>query len=116
MQRYVLLPAAVRMRDKIYEDTFKVWGEAQADKYILEMGDYLTMLADTPALWRQLPSKQVLPEGAKGDAFIARYARHMVFFRKQQDGRIGVISIRHVQMDLPAHFAKDLQRILDSDD
>lgn len=116
MERYVLLPAAIRMRDKIYEDSFKAWGEAQADAYVLGMGEYLNTLAETPALWRRLPSAQVLPKGAKSEAFIARYEKHMVFFRKQADGRIGVISIRHVYMDLPDHFGRDIERLLDAPD
>jgi plasmid stabilization system protein ParE len=44
--------------------------------------------------------------------WIVRHQHHFVFFRELPSGSIGIISILHTSMDLPARLKEDTQQIL----
>ena len=42
--------------------------------------------------------------------FFIRYQHHYLFFRELSDGTLGVISILHENMDIPARLRDDSER------
>jgi len=108
MAGYLFYPPADAAQDRIWQDTVETWGEAQAIRYIQGLHAHLQRLSETPALWRKLPGKLAVPADLKLDAYLSRYERHYVFFRKLSGDRIGILSLLHDRMDVPARLAEDL--------
>lgn len=50
MANYILTNKAVKDLSKIWDYTFEVWSENQADKYYYMLLDYCQALADKPGL------------------------------------------------------------------
>ncbi|MBC7148485.1 MAG: hypothetical protein H5U22_03820 [Rhizobium sp.] len=55
-----------------------------------------------------LPSEFVLPSGIDGYIDVSRYRRPYPFFREFESGKIGVMSILHERMDIPARLVEEL--------
>lgn len=99
-----IYPAARERLLQIWDYTERTWGEEQADAYVRGI------VAAAQDLWRQ----QIHWKPIRGDRFPgAWYIRHehdYLFFRELPDGDIGIISILHENMDLPARFRDDVER------
>jgi toxin ParE1/3/4 len=70
--------------------TFRIWGEAQTDRYIGELEDCCQQLADNPRLGRTCD--EVRPGLRRREQ-----GRHVVFYRKEPGG-ILVSRILHQRM------------------
>ncbi len=46
-----------------------------------------------------------------GRIYVSRYRRHYLFFREFDSGNIGVMSILHERMDVPARLAEELVKL-----
>lgn len=79
--------------------------------YIRGLHAHLEKLCRTRAIWRALPSDLVLPSGIGGSIYVSRYRRHYLFFRELASGKIGVMSILHERMDVPARLVEELGKL-----
>jgi len=100
--RYRFFPAADRRQDEIWDYTIGKWGERKAVEYIRGMHDAISNAADDKKLWRTI--------GRAGfeKVFYIRYGKHFIFFRVLTGGILGIISILHERMDIPARLKEDV--------
>ena len=101
--RYRFFPAADKRQDEIWEYTLSKWGERKAIEYIRGMHDAVSKAAENPQLW-QTPGRS----GFKR-VFYIRYEKHFIFFRLLPGGVLGIISILHERMDIPARLREDIK-------
>jgi plasmid stabilization system protein ParE len=113
MVAYRFFPKADAAQDKIWDDTVEKWGEAQAVTYITGLHAHLQRLCKDRMLWRRLPQKLAVPADVKREAYFSRYERHYVFFRRLDNGDIGIMSVRHERMDLPVRLMDDLAALFE---
>lgn len=80
----------------IYRDTFKKWGEIQADKYDASLKHSIDLITSNPNL------------GRKCDYIKSGYRRHEsghhIIFYRQRKNNILIIRILHEKMDIEKHF------------
>jgi len=89
---------------EVWEYSETTWGAAQADKYVRGLVAAIERIQDEPRRWRPLRDK-ALP-----GIFYFRHEHHFVFFRRLSKGQIGVITVLHESMNLPARLREDLTR------
>ena len=93
MAKYFLSNKAVEDLSTIWEYTFEVWSESQADKYYKYLIDSCQGIAFQPAIGKIYPEVSV-------NLFGCRANRHIIFYRKTSDGEVEIIRILHGRMDL----------------
>ena len=93
MSEYKLTNQAVADLSKIWEYTFEVWSEKQADKYFDELISNCKDIAENPDLGKNYEgiSKQLL--GIKAN-------RHIIFYRTLSEDYLEITRILHESMDL----------------
>jgi toxin ParE1/3/4 len=94
--RYVLTNKAVSDLSSIWDYTFEVWSENQADKYHQLLVDGFEELAGAPDKGKSFEEIEI---GLKG----FRVAKHIIFYLIG-DNRIEIVRILHEQMDLRQHL------------
>ncbi|GEQ87437.1 hypothetical protein ULMS_29450 [Patiriisocius marinistellae] len=99
MAEYKLTNKAVADLSKIWEYTFEVWSEKQADKYYDELIYDCQEIADNPNLGKKYEgiSKQLL--GKKSN-------RHIIFYRTLSQNYVEITRILHERMDLKKRIAE----------
>ncbi|MFA7343342.1 MAG: type II toxin-antitoxin system RelE/ParE family toxin [Terrimicrobiaceae bacterium] len=100
MPARIFAPAEARLVE-IWEYTLEKWGEKRADGYVRALVEKIHTLDKEPQCWRSVPDKTL-----RGVWFV-RHGHHYVFFRELSGGTIGVITVLHENMDLPARFKED---------
>ena len=90
---------------EIWDYTQRTWGEEQADKYVRGLVEAINAAQGKRHQWRC-----VTDEALSGVIFF-RHQHHYVFFRELSEGTLGVISIIHENMDIPARLREDSERI-----
>ncbi len=100
-------PATARIAD-IYDYSFRRWGPATADTYIDGLFEQFETIAGRRDDWRSTHSDY----GWNG--YFRRYRSHMIFWRENGDGRVGIVTVLHGRMDLPARLQDDI-RFLEED-
>jgi toxin ParE1/3/4 len=88
----------------VWDYTEQMWGEEQADRYVRGLAEAIHAAVGKRHRWRRL-----MDEALKGVFFI-RFQHHYVFFRELSDGTLGVISVLHEKMDIPARLREDSER------
>jgi len=106
MPAKIFAPSEARLLE-IWEYTLEKWGEEQADTYVCELLAAIQALPDHRLRWRPVADKSL-----RGVWFLL-HRHHFIFFRELPGGVIGVISILHENMDLPARLKTDAVRSLD---
>ncbi len=96
-----IYPAAKARILEIWDYTEKTWGENQADAYVRDLVEAINRAGQDRHRWRP-----VMDEALKGIFFI-RHSHHFIFFRELPTGTLGVVSILHENMDLPARLTED---------
>ena len=93
MPNYKLTNKAVADLSKIWEYTFEVWSEKQADKYYDGLISNCEEIAENPDLGKNYKgiSKQLL--GIKSN-------RHIIFYRTLNKDYVEITRILHERMDL----------------
>ena len=93
MASYILTNKAVEDLSTIWDYTFEVWSETQADKYYYMLLDYCQDLADNKLSGKHYPeiSEEIFGIGA---------GQHIIFYRRIKNNRIEVARILHSRMDL----------------
>jgi toxin ParE1/3/4 len=99
MSEYKLTNKAVADLSKIWEYTFEVWSEKQADKYYDDLISNCEEIAENPNLGKNYDgiSKQLL--GIKTN-------RHLIFYRTLSEDYVEITRILHERMDLKKRIAE----------
>ena len=99
MAEYKLTNKAVADLSKIWEYTFEVWSEKQADKYYDALILNCEEIAENPDLGKNYEgiSKQLL--GIKSN-------RHIIFYRTLNENYVEITRILHERMDLKKRIAE----------
>ncbi|WP_310991679.1 type II toxin-antitoxin system RelE/ParE family toxin [Aequorivita marina] len=99
MSEYKLTNKAVADLSKIWEYTFEVWSEKQADKYYDELISNCEEIAKNPDLGKNYEgiSKQLLGTQAN---------RHIIFYRTLSKDYVEITRILHERMDLKKRIAE----------
>jgi toxin ParE1/3/4 len=92
---YALSNSADRDLTDIYIYSFRTFGEAQADAYLLGLADCLQVLADNPRMGRQA---YIRP-----DLLCYRYGRHLIFYVSEEKD-IFIVRVLHDSMDFLRHL------------
>jgi len=99
MAEYKLTNQAVEDLAKIWDYTFDVWSEKQADKYYESLITNCQEIADNPDLGKKYNgiTKQLL--GMKTN-------RHIIFYRTLNESYVEITRILHERMDLKKRIAE----------
>jgi toxin ParE1/3/4 len=99
MAEYKLTNKAVEDLSKIWDYTFEVWSENEADKYYEELISNCQEIAENPDLGKSYEgiSKQLL--GMKAN-------RHIIFYRTLSENFFEITRILHERMDLKKRIAE----------
>ena len=83
---------------EIWDYTLKKWGENRADAYVRELVIAIHALDANRSLWRRVADKTLV------GVWFVRHKHHYIFFRELSGGVVGVITVLHENMDLPARI------------
>ena len=99
MAKYKLTNKAVEDLSKIWDYTFEVWSEQQADKYYDGLISNCQEIAEDPELGKTYEeiSEQLLAMKAN---------RHIIFYRTLNENYIEITRILHERMDLKKRIAE----------
>ena len=95
-KKYTYSKSAAFDVSKIYIDTTKKWGRAQADRYDQGLLETVLLLSEQPNIGRKC-------ESIKKDYQRHKYGRHIIFYRKRKTG-IFIIRVLHERMDYKNHL------------
>lgn len=93
MANYSLTNKAVEDLSKIWDYTFEVWSQPQADTYYYMLLDSCQALADGKAMGKNYSE-------IDENIFGFRISHHIIFYRKLKSSRIEIARILHSRMDL----------------
>ena len=93
MAKFKLTNKAVEDLSKIWEYTFEVWSENQADKYYEILISNCQEIADNPQLGKKY-------EGITLGLLGMKTNRHIIFYRTLDENYIEITRILHERMDL----------------
>lgn len=99
MTEYKLTNKAIEDLATIWEHSFKIWSENQADKYYDELIYNCQKIANDPDLGKNYEeiSKQLL--GMKS-------GRHIIFYRNLSNNYVEITRILHERMNLKKRIAE----------
>lgn len=87
--------------DEIYRYTRDQWGSDQADRYITGLFEAFDEISAHGVMSRPIPAEF----GVSGYFF--RYERHFIYWRKLENGDIGIVTILHERMHQIDRFRED---------
>ena len=93
MSSYILTRKALQDISRIWECTFEVWSEAQADKYFYMILDSCEEIGNKKVEGKSYPE-------IHGEILGYIMGQHIIFYRNIKGNKIEVIRVLHVQMDL----------------
>ena len=93
MAKYFLTNKAVEDLSKIWEYTYEVWSESQADNYYELLTSSFQEIVQNPDLGKNYDEIDKV-------IFGLRVGKHIVFYRMAQAGDIEILRILHQRMDL----------------
>ena len=99
MAKYKLTNKAVEDLSKIWEYTFEVWSEKQADKYYNEIISICQEIADNPGLGKFYDGISMQLLGIKS-------TRHIIFYRTINENFVEITRILHERMDLKKRISE----------
>lgn len=94
MRRFRLTPLAEGDLAEIWRYSAETWGEAQADRYVGELFDRFSLVADHPEMGRKRPA--ILPGACSMQA-----GRHVIFY-EMVDGRVVILRVVHERRNIAA--------------
>jgi toxin ParE1/3/4 len=99
MAEYKLTNKAVEDLSKIWDYTFEVWSEKQADKYYDELISNCQEIAENPEIGKFYKgiSKQLLGMNVN---------RHIIFYRTFNENYVEITRILHERMDLKKRISE----------
>jgi toxin ParE1/3/4 len=93
MAKYILTNKAVEDLSTIWEYTYEVWSESQADKYYELVTSSFGEIVQNPKLGKNY-------DEIDKAIFGLRVGQHIVFYHVAQSGDIEILRILHQRMDL----------------
>ena len=93
MAKYLLTNKAVEDLSKIWDYTYEVWSENQADKYYELLIEACQEISKSPDIGKNYDE---IEQGILG----FRVEKHIIFYRKTKAKEIEVLRILHGRMDL----------------
>ena len=93
MANYILTNKAVEDLSKIWDYTFEVWSESQADKYYFMLLDSCQELADESVSGKNYHE-------VNEDILGFKVGQHIIFYSKLKSNKIEIVRILHSRMDL----------------
>ncbi len=96
-----MLPAARARIIEIWNYTEATWGEQQADRYVRELVGASQRGGANRNAWKPVQDPALI------GVFFYKHIRHFVLFKELTGGDVGVITILHESMDLPARLRED---------
>ena len=93
MPNYSLSNKAVEDLSVIWDYTFEVWSEKQADKYYFELLNDCQELANNQSLGKNYYEINI-------EIFGYKSGQHLIFYRKLNVNEIEIVRILHSKMDL----------------
>jgi len=93
MPEFKLTNKAVEDLSKIWDYTFEVWSERQADKYYDSLITDCQEIADNPDLGKSY-------EGITQSLLGMKMNRHIIFYRNLNKNSVEITRILHERMDL----------------
>jgi toxin ParE1/3/4 len=93
MAEYKLTNKAVEDLSKIWEYTFEVWSEKQADKYYNRLITSCQEIANNPELGKNY-------QGISDSLLGMKINRHIIFYRTLNENYVEITRILHERMDL----------------
>ncbi len=93
MAKFKLTNKAVEDLSKIWDYTFEVWSERQADKYYKSLISNCQEIANNPDLGKKY-------EGITKSLLGMKTNRHIIFYRTLNENYIEITRILHERMDL----------------
>ncbi|WP_179320919.1 type II toxin-antitoxin system RelE/ParE family toxin [Winogradskyella helgolandensis] len=99
MAEYKLTNKAVEDLSKIWDYTFEVWSEKQADKYYDGLISDCQEIAENPHLGKNY-------EGISKQLLGIKVNRHIIFYRNLNENYVEITRILHERMDLKKRIAE----------
>ena len=96
IQRFNLTPRGKRDLHSIWDYTYRVWGEQQADKYVSALYQRFEWLAEQPTIGKSRPD-------IKTGYYCYLQGSHVIFYTLNQDS-INIIGVLHKSMDIISYF------------
>jgi toxin ParE1/3/4 len=93
MAKFKLTNKAVDDLSNIWNYTFEIWSEKQADKYYKMLISNYQEIADNPDLGKNY-------EGITHNLFGIKANRHIIFYRISNENYIEITRVLHERMDL----------------
>lgn len=93
MAKYFLTNKAVEDLSKIWDYTYKVWSERQADKYYELLIDSFQEISKSPGIGKNYDEIDSTISGLP-------VSKHIVFYRLTKSTEIEILRILHQRMDL----------------
>ena len=93
MANYFLTNKAVEDLTKIWDYTYEVWSESQADKYYSLLIDTCQVIARSTNIGKNYDE---IAKEIKG----FKVGKHIIFYRKTKSEEIEIVRILHEKMDL----------------
>lgn len=93
MLSYVLTNKALEDLSRIWDYTFEIWSEAQADKYYYMIIDSCEELGSKKVIGKKYPEINDEVAGYK-------IGQHIIFYRHIKADKIEIVRILHTRMDL----------------
>ncbi|PKB00391.1 toxin ParE1/3/4 [Flavobacteriaceae bacterium MAR_2009_75] len=99
MAEYKLTNKAVEDLSKIWNYTFEVWSEKQADKYFDNLISNCQEIAENPDLGKNY-------DGISNHLLGLKTNRHIIFYRTLEKNYIEITRILHERMDLKKRISE----------
>ena len=99
MAEFKLTNKAVEDLSKIWDYTFEVWSENQADKYYEILISTCQEIADNPVLGKNY-------DGITQSLFGMKTNRHIIFYRTLNENYVEITRILHERMDLKKRISE----------
>ncbi len=93
MAKYLISNKAVNDLSKIWNYTFDVWSENQADRYYKMLIESFQQIAETPQIGKNY-------DGVLSQLLGYKIGHHIIFYSRESEENILVIRILHEKMDL----------------
>lgn len=93
MAGYILSNKAIADLSAIWDYTFEVWSEEQADKYYYILLEHCQALADDKAFAKNYPD-------INKDIFGSGVGQHIIFYQRLKVNKVEIVRILHSSMDL----------------
>lgn len=97
MAKYFLTNKAIEDLSKIWDYTYEVWSENQADKYYELIIETCREISGNPGIGKNYKDISV-------EMFGLQVGKHIIFYRVREPKEIEIVRILHRRMDLKSRI------------